>query len=199
MTHVVAFNASPRKNGNTSILIGHILEELETNGITTETVHIGGRIARGCTACMQCYEEQNGHCSLDDDIVNSCIDRMIAADGIVLGSPVYFLDVTAEMKALIDRAGLVAMANHDLFQRKVGVAVTVMRRAGATTALATMLNFMLFSGMTVPGKPVIGIGNRIGSVRQDEEGMGRARYAGKTMAWLLKALETARGSDAPGV
>ena len=143
---------------------------------------------------MKCGENQDGHCVFDDDIINSCIDKMAGADGIILGSPVYFLDVTAEMKGLIDRAGLVAMVNGDLFRRKVGVAVTVMRRAGATTALNTMINFMVFSGMIVPGKPVIGLGREIGAVADDEEGIGRAHDTGKNMAWLLKALEGRSGS-----
>ena len=197
MTKVVAFNASPREEGNTSILIGHILEELESCGIQAESVNISGQVVRGCTACMKCYEKQNRHCIFDDDIINSCIDKMVEADGIILGSPVYFLDVTAEMKGLIDRAGFVSMANGDLFPRKVGVAVTVMRRAGATSTLNTMMNFMLYSGMTVPGKPVIGVGREAGAVHRDEEGIRRAHDTGKTMAWLLKALETARTSAKP--
>ncbi len=194
MTNVIAINGSPRSNGNTSILMRHIMEELENAGIATEEVNLGGRVARGCTACMECREMQDGHCVYDDDIVNTCIDKMVEADGIILGSPVYFLDVTAEMKGLIDRAGFVAMANRDLFQRKVGVAVTVMRRAGAITTLNTMMNFMVYSGMIVPGKPVTGVGNEIGAVNLDEEGIRRAHDTGKNMAWLLKALETYRES-----
>ena len=195
MTTVIAINGSPRKNGNTSILLGHIREELENEGISTEEVNLGGGVARGCTACMKCGENQDGHCIFDDDIVNSCIDKMVEADGIILGSPVYFLDVTAEMKGLIDRAGLVAMVNGDLFRRKAGVAVTVMRRAGATTALNTMMNFMVFSGMIIPGNPVIGLGREIGAVEGDEEGIRRAHDTGKNMAWLLKALEGRNGSS----
>ncbi|WP_054847309.1 NAD(P)H-dependent oxidoreductase [Methanoculleus chikugoensis] len=199
MTKVIAINGSPRrKGGNTSILMGgHILEELEDAGIATEEVSLSGGVARGgCTACMRCRESRDGHCVFDDDIVNTCIDKMADADGIILGSPVYFLDVTAEMKGLIDRAGgLVAMVNNDLFQRKVGVAVTVMRRAGATAALNTMINFMVYSGMVVPGKPVIGIGREIGAILGgDEEGIRRAHDAGKNMVWLLEALSTARAS-----
>jgi multimeric flavodoxin WrbA len=194
MTKVIAINGSPRRDGNTSILMGHIIEELEKEGIATEEVNLGGRVARGCTACMKCLEAQDGHCVFDDDIINTCIDKMVDADGIILGSPVYFLDVTAEMKGLIDRAGFVAMVNRDLFRRKVGVPVTVMRRAGAATALNTMINFMAYSGMIVPGKPVIGIGREIGAVERDEEGIGRAHDTGKNMAWLLKALETHRSS-----
>jgi multimeric flavodoxin WrbA len=194
VTKVIAINGSPRKDGNTSILIGHVIEELEKEGIATEEVNLGGNVARGCTACMKCQENQDGHCVFEDDIVNSCIDRMVEADGIILGSPVYFLDVTAEMKGLIDRAGFVAMANRDLFSRKAGVPVTVMRRAGATTALNTMINFMVFSGMIIPGKPVIGVGREVGAVDKDEEGIRRAHDTGKNMAWLLKALGTHHAS-----
>ena len=190
MTHVIAINSSPRTGGNTSILLGHIMEELENNGITTDTIDIAGEVARGCTACMKCVETQNGHCVFDDDIINTCIDRMVEADGIILGSPVYFLDVTAEMKALIDRAGFVSMANRDLFRRKVGVPVTVMRRAGASATVNTLINFMVYSGMIIPGRPVVGLGREIGAVNRDEEGIARAHDTGKTMAWLLKVLGT---------
>lgn len=195
MTKVIAINGSPRRKGNTSILMRHIMEELEKEGIATEEVNLGGRVARGCTACMKCLETQDGHCAFDDDIINTCIDKMVDADGIILGSPVYFLDVTAEMKGLIDRAGFVAMVNRDLFRRKVGVPVTVMRRAGATSALNTMINFMAYSGMIIPGKPVIGLGREIGAVALDEEGIGRAHDTGKNMAWLLEALKTHRASS----
>lgn len=190
VTKVIAINGSPRREGNTSILMGHIREELDKEGFITDEVNLGGCVARGCTACMKCVENQKGHCVFDDDIVNSCIDKMVEADGIILGSPVYFLDVTAEMKGLIDRAGFVAMVNRDLFQRKVGVAVTVMRRAGAITTLNTMMNFMAYSGMIIPGKPVTGVGNEMGAVHKDAEGIRRAHDTGKNMAWLLKALRT---------
>lgn len=195
MTDVLAINGSPRKNGNTSVLIGHLVEELEEVGFTTEEVNLGGRVARGCTACMRCLENQDGRCAFDDDIVNTCIEKMINADGIILASPVYFLDVTAEMKGLIDRAGFVARVNRDLFSRKAGVAVTVMRRAGAATTVNTMVNFMLYSGMIIPGKPVIGVGNEMGEVRHDEEGIRRAHETGKAMAWLLRALQTCGDSS----
>ncbi|WP_298668083.1 flavodoxin family protein [uncultured Methanofollis sp.] len=194
MTKVVAFNGSPREKGNTSILIRHMLEELEKEGIETEEVHLGGRVARGCTACMKCFEKKDGHCVYDDDCINDCIDKMVEADGIILGSPVYFTDVTAEMKALIDRAGLVAMANGDFYRRKVGVAITAVRRSGGIHTLDSMINFLLFSGMIVPGFPVLGIGKEKGDVDKDEEGIRRARDAGKTMAWLLKSLEQAEKS-----
>src|SRR5208337_1748886 len=110
MTKVVAFNGSPRPEGNTRILIGQVLQELEKEGITTELVQVGGKKIHGCTACMKCFENRDKRCIIDDDIVNNCIGKMTEADGIILGSPVYFTDITAEMKALVDRAGFVSMA-----------------------------------------------------------------------------------------
>ena len=129
---VVAFNGSPRKKGNTIALIRHVLAELEKKGIETEVVQLGGEKVRGCTACYKCFEKQNRQCVIKKDIINDCIAKMIEADGIILGSPTYFANVTTEMKALIDRAGLVAKANNDMLHRKVGAAVVAVRRAGAS-------------------------------------------------------------------
>jgi multimeric flavodoxin WrbA len=192
--NVVAFNGSPRNNGNTSILIRHIFDELENEGIATELVHIGGQQIRGCSACMKCYENRDRRCDFDDDIVNACIEKMIDADGIILGSPVYFLDVTAELKALIDRAGVVSRANDGLYRRKAATAAVAVRRSGGNHAVDTILHFLLYSGMTVLGIPVIGIGRDIGDVKKDEEGIARAHEVGKNMAWLLKTTASAHGT-----
>jgi multimeric flavodoxin WrbA len=195
MPKVIAFNGSPRKEGNTSILIGHIFGELENEGIETELIQVGGTMIHGCTACMKCFENKDGHCIFDDDIVNICIDKMVEADGIILGSPVYFMDVTPEMKGLIDRAGFVSMANGGgLYRRKGGTAVTAVRRTGGVRTIDSMLHFLLATGMIVPGFPVLGVGREIGDVNQDEEGIARARDAGKDMAWLLKTMEKVKGS-----
>jgi multimeric flavodoxin WrbA len=191
---VVAFNGSPRKEGNTSILIRNIFDELENEGIATELVQVGGRQIRGCSACMQCYENQDQRCVFDDDIVNDCIGKMIDADGIILGSPVYFLDVSSEMKALIDRSGVVSRANGGLYRRKVATAAAAVRRSGGNTTLDTILHFLLYSDMIVPGIPVIGIGREIGEVLKDEEGIARAKQVGKNMAWLLKTIASAEGT-----
>ncbi len=188
---VVAFNGSPRKDGNTSILIRHIFDELENEGIEAELVQVGGQMIRGCTDCRKCYENRDRQCVFDDDIVNDCIEKMIDADGIILASPVYFLDVSAEMKALIDRAGVVSRANDGLYRRKVATAAVAVRRSGANHTIDTLLHFMLYSGMTVPGIPVIGIGRDIGDVLKDEEGIARAKEVGKNMAWLLKTIARA--------
>lgn len=189
MTKVVAFNGSPRPEGNTCLLIRTMLEELEAESIETETMQVGGKKIRGCTACGKCFENRDRRCVFDDDVVNDCIGKMGEADGIILGSPVYFADITSEMKALIDRAGYVSMANGGLFQRKIGSAVIAVRRAGAIHSLDSILHFLLISGMVVPGLPPIGIGREKGEVAHDREGIAWARNAGQNMAWLLKQMK----------
>jgi len=128
---VIGFNGSPRKGGNTELLINHVFDELHKEGIDTELVQIGGKAIRGCNACMICREKKNQRCAIEGDMVNNCIAKMIEVDGIILGSTVYFADITPEIKALIDRAGYVAGANGNFLKRKVGAAVIAVRRGGA--------------------------------------------------------------------
>jgi multimeric flavodoxin WrbA len=103
---VVAFNGSARAEGNTAILLNVVLDALRKEGIETELVTLAGKDIPGCRACYKCFEKADGHCAVTGDIVNECIDKMRAADGILLGSPTYFSNVTAGMKALIERAGM---------------------------------------------------------------------------------------------
>ncbi len=188
MTRVVAFNGSPRKEGNTSILIEHILAELDNEGIEIETIHLGGKKIHGCTACGKCFENRDRRCVIDDDMVNACIEKICSADGIILGSPVYFLDVTPEMKALIDRAGFVSFANGHIFKNKVGNAAVALRRTGASRTADSMIHFFLANEMIVSSLPVIGIGREIGEILHDEEGLARAKSLGQAMAQLLNHL-----------
>lgn len=188
MTKVLAVNGSPRRDGNTSILIRYILQELENERIETETIQLGGRTIHGCTACMKCFGNRDRKCVIGDDIVNTCIEKMSSADGIILGSPVYFLDLTSGMKALIDRTGFVSFANGHLFSGKVGNAAVAVRRAGASRTADSLLHFFLAHDMIVPGLPVIGIGRDIGDVERDEEGIANARRVGQNIAQLLKVL-----------
>ncbi len=185
---VVAINGSARRDGNTAILIRHVLAELEAEGIATELVQLAGKKIHGCRACYRCYANKDRQCSVKNDAANECIARMAEADGIILGSPTYFSDVSAEMKALIDRAGFVSRANDFLFKRKVGAAVIAVRRAGATHAFDTINHFFLIGQMLVPGSIYwnIGIGRNIGEVEKDEEGIETMKVLGRNMAWLLK-------------
>jgi multimeric flavodoxin WrbA len=184
---VVAFNGSPRKDGNTAILINHLFRELEKEGIETELVQLSGKEIRGCIACYKCVENKDQRCSVKNDVANECIEKMIGADGIILGSPTYFTDVTAEMKALIDRAGFVSIANGGMFKNKVGAAVVAVRRAGASHTLDTINHFFLGNQMIIPGQS-LAVGREKGEVEKDKEGMQAVKTLGQRMAWLLKKL-----------
>jgi len=187
---VVAFNGSARKDGNTALLIRKVFSELEAAGIETELVQLAGKPVRGCTACMQCWEKKDRQCVIKNDIVNQALEKMVAADGIILGSPTYFADVTAEMKALIDRCGMVNRANGDLLARKAGAGVVAVRRGGSMHALQTLQNFFLIGQMIIPGSSYWNIcfGRNIGEVEGDEEGMRTMATLGSNLAWLLAKL-----------
>ena len=184
---VTAFNGSPRTDGNTVHMVRHVFAALEAQGIETELFQLGGRKIRGCAACYGCYRNKDGRCAVDD-VVNECIEKMVESDGIILASPTYFTDVTAEMKALIDRSGLVARANGHMFKRKVGAAVVAVRRAGSIHVFDSLNHFFLIGQMIVPGSIYwnMAIGREKGDVEGDEEGIETMKRLGENMAWLLK-------------
>ena len=189
---VVAFNGSARKDGNTAILIKQVFAELEKEGIETELIQMAGKTIRGCTACGQCFKNKNQRCVIDNDIANDCIEKMLAADGMILASPTYFADVSTELKALIDRAGFVARGNDDMFRRKIGAAVVAVRRGGAVHVFDSINHFFLLSQMVIPGSIYwnMGFGLSKGDVEQDEEGLKTMQILGQNMAWLLKKTVT---------
>lgn len=188
--NVVAFNGSPHRDGNTATLIGYVFAELETEEIGTELVQLGGKKIHGCTACLRCFDNKDKRCVIEDDVVNENIEKMIEAEGIILGSPTYFANVTPELKAFIDRAGIVGMANEGMFRHKVGAGVVAVRRAGAGHALDAINHFFLSLQMVVPGSnyPNLGVGLHKGDVQKDEEGLRTMKVLGQTMAWLLQRI-----------
>jgi multimeric flavodoxin WrbA len=188
---VIAFNGSPRKKGNTAMLINSVFGELQKEGIETEFLQLGGKDIKGCLGCMKCFELQNNTCvTRKDDIFNEYFQKMIEADGIIIGSPTYFSNVSSEVKALIDRAGLVSIANGYLIKHKVGAAVVAVRRAGATDAFDAINKFFLINQVIVPGSIYwnMGFGSNEEEVRDDEEGMNTMKVLGENMAWLLKKI-----------
>ncbi|NTU44797.1 MAG: flavodoxin family protein [Chlorobiaceae bacterium] len=189
---VVAINGSPREGGNTHILVSCVLDELQKEGIETEIIRIGGELVRGCTACNECWKSKNQRCVIDDDIINSCIEKMVLSDGIIIGSPTYFANVTTEIKALIDRAGAVGCANGNMFRRKVGAAVVSSSREGALNVYNAITDFFLIGEMVVPGSCYwnTGIGFDKGEVSEDKDGLHTMQVLGQNMAWLLKKLNT---------
>jgi multimeric flavodoxin WrbA len=187
---VIAFSGSARKDGNTAILVRHAFAALEKEGIETELVQLAGERVRGCIACYQCWERKDGLCAVKDDCINDCIGKMNEADGIILASPTYFADITSEIKALIDRSGMVARANGDMFRRKAGAAIVAVRRAGAIHAFDSLNHFFLIGQMIIPGSSYwnIGVGRQIGEVENDAEGVQTMKALGENMAWLLQRI-----------
>ncbi|HSB30588.1 MAG TPA: flavodoxin family protein [Candidatus Sulfobium mesophilum] len=190
MAKVIAFNGSARKHGNTAMLIDTVLRELISEGIETEVYDLAGKPIKGCIACYQCFKNKDRRCAVEDDILNECIARMIEADGILLGSPTYFADVSAAMKALIERSGMVSRANDDMLRRKVGAGIVAARRAGAAHVFSSLNYFFLISQMIVPGSSYwnIGIGREPGEVKNDSEGLQTMKTLGQNIAWLLKKI-----------
>lgn len=184
---VVGFNGSPRRDGNTTILMNHLLRGLEREGIETELVQLSEKEIRGCIGCFKCHENQDQHCAVKKDAANEYIEKMINAQGIVLGSPVYFQDVTAEMKALIDRAGFVGLANGKMYRNKVGATLACFRRSGGMHTVDAMNHFFLSNEVIIAGR-ALGVAKEKGEVEKDEEGIQIASFLGQRMAWILKRL-----------
>jgi multimeric flavodoxin WrbA len=190
MLKAVAFNGSPRKGGNTELLLRTVLAELEKAGIQTELVPVGGTPLRGCIACMKCREPGPPRCAITTDDMNRHLEKALAADIILIGSPTYFADVTAETKALIDRIGFVARGNGSLLAGKLGAAVIAVRRAGAIHAFDTINHFFLINGMVVVGSSYwnLGVGREKGEVANDAEGMGNMVDLGQRLAAVAGKL-----------
>jgi len=188
---VVAFNSSPRRDGNTAILLRHVLAELEAQGIETELVQLAGKRISGCAACLKCAETNDNRChGVKDDGVNDCIAAMLEADGILLGTPVYFGDATATMRALIERSGYATRKSGNPLARKVGAAVIAERRGGAMHAFDSVNHFFQISEMVVVGSTYwnFGIGAEMGAVESDLEGVANMQNLGRNMAWVLGKL-----------
>jgi len=186
----IAINGSPRPGGNTEVMLKKVLEPLDAAGWSTEYLRIGGKPVRGCLACMKCIEKRNGRCVIEGDDVNDYLEKMYAADAIILGSPTYFADVTSELKALIDRAGFVALANGGAFSGKIGAAVVAVRRGGGTHVFDTINHMFLTSSMIVPGSIYwnLGVACDKGQVLDDVEALRNMSHLGETIAWLGKAI-----------
>jgi multimeric flavodoxin WrbA len=183
----IAFNGSPRKGGNTEILLNEVLKVLEEKGIKTELIQVGGKDVKGCVACMKCRKEKDGKCHKDNDLINKCIKKMVEADAIIIGSPTYFADLTSETKALIDVAGYAIRGSGNPLKRKVGAAVVAARRAGAIHTFDSINHFFLINEMIVPGSSYwnIGMGRNKGEVNEDEEALKTMKTLGENIAWLL--------------
>lgn len=191
---VVAFNGSPHKKGNTYNAIETVAKELEREGIEVEIVHVGNKAIRGCMACGGCSRNQNERCVLDKDEVNEWIQKMKEADGIILGSPVYYSAIAGTMKSFLDRAFYVASSNGGMFRHKVGASVVAVRRSGGIPVFDQLNNYINYSEMIMPTSNYwnVAYGTAPGEVTQDEEGMQIMRVLGKNMAWMMKVVEAGK-------
>ncbi|NTV49522.1 MAG: flavodoxin family protein [Geobacteraceae bacterium] len=195
---VLAFNGSPKKEGNTWHAIKMVTAELEKENIETEIIHVGNKLIQGCTACGQCAKNKNEQCVLPGDDVNAWIQKMKQADGIIFGSPVHYSAMAGTMKSFMDRAFYVAGVNDGMLRHKVGAAVVAVRRSGGIPAFDQLNNFINYSEMLIPTSNYWNVihGARPGEVTQDEEGVQIMRVLGRNMAWLLKLVENGRGTVA---
>ncbi|MBF0515939.1 MAG: flavodoxin family protein [Nitrospirae bacterium] len=186
----IAINGSPRKGGNTEIMLRKVLQPLEESGWAAELQQIGSQPLRGCMACFKCFELRNLRCTVQKDAMNDYLQKIFEADAVILGSPTYFADVSAEMKALLDRCGMVSFANGGALKGKIGVAVVASRRGGATHVFDTINHMFLMSSMIVPGSIYwnMGMGLEKGDVLKDDEAMRNMNHLGQTIAWLGTAI-----------
>jgi multimeric flavodoxin WrbA len=191
---VLGINCSPRKGGNTEILLREVFKPLEESGIRTELFQLGGRNAAGCIACMKCRKKADGRCHQKNDAINECIGKMEKADGIIIGSPVYFADLTGDAKALLEIAGFALGFGGKPLKRKAGAAVVAVRRGGAIHAFDSINHFFLINEMIIPGSSYwnIGIGREKGDVLNDDEGLKTMKVLGENMEWLLKKTKDKR-------
>jgi multimeric flavodoxin WrbA len=188
---VLGFNGSPNKKGNTACSLNIIFEELENAGIETEMIQVGKKKIQGCTACHDCVKKQNEACSLDGDPVNEWIQKIKAADGILLGSPVHFSGVAGTMKSFLDRAFFVASVNGGLFRNKVGAAVAAVRRSGGISTVDSLNHYLNYSEMVMPSSNYWHVAHGLtpGEMKQDGEGKQIMAVLGKNMAWIMKIIE----------
>lgn len=188
--YVLAINGSPREGGNTEILLQNVLAPLTAKGWETELVQVGGKKLRGCTACAKCFETKDNTCIIKNDMFNELFEKILRADAIILGTPTYFTDVSAELKGLIDRMGLVAIANGRALAGKIGAGVVAVRRGGGTHAFDSINHLFLMSQMIVPGSIYwnLGYGLAPGDVKNDAEAMANMENLGQTIHWLGTAM-----------
>lgn len=187
---VLAINGSPRKNGNTYLAIKTVTDKLNEKGIETEIFQLGGNTVSGCKACNYCVNNKDMTCAVKDDVINDCIKKMVEADGIIIGSPVYFGNVTTEIKALIDRAGRVTRGNNFALKGKVGTPIVSARRAGSNFTYAAINFFFGISEMPICTSSYwnMTLSGAAGDYEKDNEAKGVMEKLGENMAQLLEKL-----------
>lgn len=197
--NVILLNGSPNANGNTATALNAVGEVLRGQGVETETIHLGTAAIHGCSGCGVCFEKANRHCVFNDDVVNKHLDALFAADGLVVGSPVYYAGINGTLKCFLDRAFFVGMANGGLFRHKVGAGIVAVRRGGEIAAWEQLNKYFTISEMFMPSGNYWNMvfGQKPGEAEQDVEGMDTMRVLGENMAWLLKNVEVNKATLPP--
>jgi len=186
----IAINGSAREAGNTEILLKKCLSILKEQGIEGELIRLCEKKITPCNACTLCFKNKDMKCVITNDAFQEVFDKMLAADIIILGSPVYFGSATADITALLDRAGYVSRANGNVFSRKLGGPVVVARRAGQNFTYAQLMFWFMINDMIMPGSTYwnIGFGAAIGEVNEDQEAIQTVTRFAENLAWLAKKL-----------
>ena len=187
---VLGISGSPRSGGNTDILVTTALEVLAGEGAETEFISLSHRPIKPCIACGGCSDTDTPRCVQEDPAFDGMVERFIKADGILIGSPVYFGSATPQTMSLLDRVGYVARQNDSLLRHKVGASIVVARRAGSTFTFAQLNYFFLINEMFIPGSTYwnVAFGLNKGEVSNDDEGIETIKNMAANMSFLLKKL-----------
>lgn len=198
---VIAVNGSPKKEGNTYHALKMVGDELISEGIAFEVIHVGHKLLHGCTACGKCAENRDEKCSFGADGLNDWIQIIKAADGIIIGSPVHYSGIGGTMKCFLDRLFYVSGSNGNLFRHKVAAAVTAVRRTGGSATLDHLYHYLTYAEMIVATGNYWNVihGRMPGEVSHDAEGVQTMRVLAKNMAWLLKMKEATADTIKPPI
>ncbi len=193
---VLLINGSPKKNGCTFKALSIIAQELNEEGVETQIFDIGSKPIRGCIACKHCHKTASNKCVFNDDPTNECIELMSKADGVVIGSPVFFAGANGALTAMLDR---VFYAANSLMSFKPGASIASARRAGTTATLDRLNKYFLFANMPIVSSMYWNEihGNTPEETIKDEEGVQIMRILGRNMAWLLKSIEAGKTNGIP--
>lgn len=196
---VIAINGSPNKEGNTFHALSMVAKELKAVGIEFEILHVGHKRIHGCIACGKCSITMDEKCSIKSDELNDWLQIVKKADGIILGSPVYYSGIPGTMKSFLDRLFFVAGSNGNLFRHKVAAAVVAVRRTGGSAALDSLNHYLTYSEMIIAASRYWNVihGRTPGEVIRDDEGAQIMSVLGENMAWLLKMKEATTGKIEP--
>ena len=188
---VIAINGSPNNKGNTWFALKTTGDVIISEGIDFEIIHIGHKSIHGCLACRKCFENKDSCCSIRNDSFNDHIPAIKEADGIILGSPVYYAGIAGTMKCFLDRLFYVSAANGNWMRHKIGASVVAVRRSGGSNTWNSLNYYLTISEMTVASSNYWNIihGMKEGEAEHDAEGVQVMQILGANMAWLLKTKQ----------